>query len=37
LSLCESLAQRMQGTLSARNAPPRGAQFRLSLPLAKPT
>ena len=36
LSLCESLAQRMQGTLSARNAPPRGAQFRLHLPLAKP-
>jgi signal transduction histidine kinase len=34
LSLCESLAQRMQGTLTARNALPRGAEFRLALPLA---
>jgi signal transduction histidine kinase len=34
LSLCESLAQRMHGTLSARNVPPSGAEFRLSLPLA---
>lgn len=34
LSLCESLAQRMDGTLTARDAPPRGAEFRLSLPLA---
>lgn len=34
LSLCESLAQRMQGTLTARNAAPRGAEFRLSLQLA---
>ena len=34
LSLCESLAQRMQGTLTARNAAHRGAEFRLSLHLA---
>ena len=34
LSLCESLAQRMQGTLTARNARPRGAEFRLTLHLA---
>lgn len=34
LSLCESLAQRMQGTLTACNASPRGAEFRLSLHLA---
>ncbi len=34
LSLCESLAQRMQGTLTARNAAPRGAEFRLTLHLA---
>jgi C4-dicarboxylate-specific signal transduction histidine kinase len=36
LSLCESLAQAMQGTLSARNADPQGAEFRLALPLAAP-
>ncbi|MEO8279057.1 MAG: ATP-binding protein [Ideonella sp.] len=35
LSLCESLAQRMKGTLNAHNAPPRGAEFRLALPLAR--
>ncbi len=34
LSLCETLAQSMQGTLSARNADARGAEFRLSLPLS---
>jgi signal transduction histidine kinase len=34
LSLCESLAQAMQGTLTVRNANPRGAEFRLTLPLA---
>jgi C4-dicarboxylate-specific signal transduction histidine kinase len=34
LSLCESLAQRMHGTLDARNVAPRGAEFRLGLPLA---
>ena len=34
LSLCETLAQTMQGSLSARNAQPRGAEFRLALPLA---
>ncbi|MEP7283054.1 MAG: ATP-binding protein, partial [Rubrivivax sp.] len=34
LSLCESLAQRMAGSLSARHATPRGAEFRLTLPLA---
>ncbi|MEO6407271.1 MAG: ATP-binding protein [Burkholderiaceae bacterium] len=33
LSLCESLAQRMQGTLTARNVAPRGAEFRLTLHL----
>ncbi len=37
LSLCETLAQAMQGTLSARNAEPRGAEFRLALPLAGAT
>jgi signal transduction histidine kinase len=37
LSLCETLAQAMQGTLSARNADPRGAEFRLALPLAVPS
>jgi len=36
LSLCESLAQAMQGTLTVRNANPRGAEFRLALPLATP-
>lgn len=35
LSLCETLAQSMEGTLTAQNAAPRGAEFRLSLPLAK--
>ena len=34
LSLCETLVQAMQGSLSARNAQPRGAEFRLALPLA---
>ena len=34
LSLCETLAQSMDGTLSAANAAPRGAEFRLALPLA---
>lgn len=36
LSLCESLAADMGGTLSATNAAQRGALFRLSLPLAEP-
>ena len=35
LSLCETLAQAMQGTLTARNADTGGAEFRLALPLAK--
>ncbi len=35
LSLCETLTQAMQGSLSARNAEPRGAEFRLALPLAE--
>jgi len=35
LSLCESLAADMNGTLTATNAAQRGALFRLSLPLAK--
>lgn len=34
LSLCETLAQAMHGTLTARPAAPRGAEFRLELPLA---
>ncbi|SFU92337.1 His Kinase A (phospho-acceptor) domain-containing protein [Polaromonas sp. YR568] len=34
LSLCETLAGNMGGTLTARNAPPHGAEFQLSLPLA---
>lgn len=34
LSLCETLAQGMGGALSATRREPRGAQFRLSLPLA---
>ncbi len=34
LSLCETLAGNMGGTLTAHNAAPRGAEFRLSLPLA---
>jgi signal transduction histidine kinase len=34
LSLCESLAADMNGTLTATNAAQRGALFRLSLPLA---
>jgi signal transduction histidine kinase len=34
LSLCESLTRAMQGSLTARNVMPRGAEFRLSLPLA---
>ena len=37
LSLCETLAQAMGGSLSAANAPPRGAAFRLTLPLAQET
>ncbi len=36
LSLCESLAADMGGTLTAANAAQRGALFRLSLPLAEP-
>jgi signal transduction histidine kinase len=35
LSLCESLAQSMHGTLTVRNVAPHGAEFRLELPLAK--
>jgi signal transduction histidine kinase len=34
LSLCETLAVGMGGSLSARNAPPGGAEFTLRLPLA---
>ncbi|MDH5539996.1 MAG: ATP-binding protein [Rhizobacter sp.] len=34
LSLCESLAHAMQGSLRAASAAPRGAEFRLALPLA---
>lgn len=34
LSLCETLAQAMGGTLAAGNAEPRGAEFRLALALA---
>ncbi len=34
LSLCESLATGMAGTLTAVNQPPRGAAFTLKLPLA---
>ncbi len=34
LSLCESLTQAMHGTLTAHNTVPRGAEFRLTLPLA---
>ena len=34
LSLCETLAVGMGGSLSARNAPPQGAEFTLRLPLA---
>ncbi len=34
LSLCETLAQAMHGTLAAANVAPRGAAFRLALPLA---
>ena len=34
LSLCETLAQGMGGTLSAHALQPRGAELRLSLPLA---
>ena len=37
LSLCESLAQRMHGSLTVHNATPRGAAFRLALPLAGKT
>jgi signal transduction histidine kinase len=35
LSLCETLANGMGGTLDAANAPERGAVFRLQLPLAE--
>jgi signal transduction histidine kinase len=35
LSLCESLAQSMHGTLMVRNVAPHGAEFRLELPLAE--
>ncbi len=34
LSLCESLAGAMNGTLTAQNVDPHGAEFRLELPLA---
>ncbi len=34
LSLCETLAAGMGGALTAHNVAPRGAEFRLSLPLA---
>ena len=37
LSLCETLAQGMGGTLTAGNLQPRGAELRLSLPLAPRT
>lgn len=36
LSLCESLAQGMDGRLQARPRSPRGAEFQLTLPLAAP-
>jgi signal transduction histidine kinase len=36
LSLCETLASSMGGSLGAGNHPPRGAEFCLSLPLAQP-
>jgi C4-dicarboxylate-specific signal transduction histidine kinase len=36
LSLCESLAAGMGGRLQAGAHPPRGAEFRLALPLAPP-
>ena len=35
LSLCETLASNQGGTLTAQPNPPRGAVFRLSLPLAQ--
>lgn len=35
LTLCQSLAQAMGGSLTAANATPRGAEFRLALPLAE--
>jgi signal transduction histidine kinase len=34
LSLCQTLAQAMHGTLRVSQAPPRGAEFTLALPLA---
>ena len=37
LNLCETLALAMCGTLEARNASARGAEFRLALPLAGAT
>ncbi len=37
LSLCETLASGMGGSLTAAQNPPRGAVFRLSLPLATTT
>lgn len=36
LSLCETLAMGMGGTLSAKNRTPHGAEFCLTLPLAEP-
>ncbi|MDD0814950.1 ATP-binding protein [Curvibacter sp. HBC28] len=36
LSLCETLASGMGGSLTAAQASPRGAEFTLSLPLASP-
>jgi C4-dicarboxylate-specific signal transduction histidine kinase len=35
LNLCETLAHAMDGTLTAANATPRGAEFKLTLPLAR--
>src|SRR5262249_13533548 len=35
LSLCETLAQAMDGALTVRNAAPHGAEFRLALPLSR--
>ena len=37
LSLCETLAVGMGGSLSARNVSPQGAEFTLRLPLASPS
>ena len=37
LSLCETLAMAMGGSLSAKSRTPHGAEFCLTLPLAEPT